>query len=80
MDINIIKTIKISGRLSEEEKTAIQTTFDVLNKFDDIIRSTGSGNISDFIETHYYNFLDALADLTESNSEFIDCLNVYLER
>lgn len=80
MDINIIKTIKISGRLSEEEKTAIETTFDVLNKLDDIIRSAGSGNISDFIETYYDNFLDVLVDLTENESEFMDGLNVYLER
>jgi hypothetical protein len=80
VDINIIKTIKISGRLSEEEKTAIETTFDVLNKFDDIIRSAGSGNISDFIETYYATFLDALADLSENENEFVDCLNVYMEK
>ena len=80
MDINIIKTIKIYGKLSKEEKTAIGTTFDILNKFDDIIRSAGSGNISDFIETYYDTFLDALADLSENENKFVDCLNVYMEK
>ena len=80
MDINIIKTVKIYGKLSKEEKTAIDTTFSVLDKFDDIIRSTQSGSISDFIDTYYSTYMDALADLSENEDNFINYLNIYMEK
>lgn len=80
MDIHVMKTIKIYGKLSKEEKEAIKKTFCILNKFDDIIQSTDSGNISDFIETYYNTYMDALVDLSENEDDFINYLNVYMEK